>query len=140
VAMKSAEAVHTERDLEGIRVLCLDNEPLIRDGMKQLLGTMGAEVATVADRSEALRLQRQSVVPFDVVLADYHLDNNETGIDAVRELQSVAGKAIACIVISADDGAQVRERAREAGFRFLPKPVNAARLRALILALASEYE
>jgi DNA-binding response OmpR family regulator len=40
-----------------------------------------------------------------------------------------------CIVISADDGETVRAAAREAGYRFLPKPVNPARLRALLLAL-----
>ena len=31
----------------------------------------------------------------------------------------------------------IRDKAREAGFRFLAKPVNSARLRALILALAN---
>jgi DNA-binding response OmpR family regulator len=45
------------------------------------------------------------------------------------------GADMPCIIISADDSDVIRDRAKAAGYRFLPKPVNAARLRALILAL-----
>ena len=51
---------------------------------------------------------------------------------------ATSGLAIPCVMISANDSSETREQARTAGFRFLPKPVNAARLRALILALCRE--
>ncbi len=118
------------RDLGGIRVLCLDNEPLVREGLQRLLEGFGAEVVTAADREETYRcLHGHSP---DLVLADYHLDSDDTGVDALtgygRQLPPV-------IVVSADDSDEVRERVRAAGYRFLSKPVNPARLRALILAL-----
>ena len=118
------------RDLEGVRVLCLDNDPLILEGMEQLLLTMGAKVATAASREQLLAHFAGGGRP-DIILADYHLDNGDTGLDAV--LETPAGTP--CIIISADDSDVIRNRAKAAGHRFLPKPVNAARLRALILAL-----
>jgi DNA-binding response OmpR family regulator len=49
-----------------------------------------------------------------------------------------AGADTPCIIISADDSDAIRDRARAAGFRFLPKPVDPARLRALVLALTRQ--
>ncbi|MCP5195175.1 MAG: hypothetical protein H6987_19125, partial [Pseudomonadales bacterium] len=42
---------------------------------------------------------------------------------------------IPCNIISADDSDVIRDRARAVGYRFLSKPVDANRLRALVLAL-----
>jgi Na+/proline symporter/signal transduction histidine kinase len=121
-------------DLAGIRILCLDNEPLILDGMEQLLRTLGAEVGTARDES-SLHQAFAHGARWDLILADYHLDDHQTGIDAVQRLQRDHRSATPCIVISADDSDGVRERAKAAGFRFLAKPVSAPRLRALALAL-----
>ena len=125
----------SKRDLDGLRVLCLDNEPLILDGMQQLLQTMGAEVTIARNREELLTLFSGGGVP-DIVLADYHLDAGDTGVSAVKKAGELLGREVPCVIISADDSDVIRNRARAVGFRFLPKPVNAARLRALLLALS----
>ena len=125
------------RDLEGLRLLCLDNEPLILDGMRQLLSSLGAEVGTAADRA-TLREQFCDHGDWDVILADYHLDDGQTGVDAVQALGDTSRRVPPCIVISADDGESVRAAVQAAGFRFHSKPVNPVRLRALLLALVSD--
>ena len=56
-------------------------------------------------------------------------------VNAVQALRKHAGIETPCIIISADDSDVIRDRAKAVGYRFLPKPVNATRLRALILAL-----
>lgn len=122
------------RDLEDLQILCLDNDPLILDGMQQLLLTMGARVATAANRQELLSHFDRQGRP-DIVLADYHLDGGDTGIEAVLEAQKSPGVRVPCVIISADDSDVIRDRAKAVGFRFLSKPVHAARLRALVLAL-----
>ncbi|KZX58989.1 histidine kinase [Halioglobus sp. HI00S01] len=121
-------------DLQGLKIVCVDNDPLILDGMQELLSTMGAVVSTAAGREALLRRIGERPTP-DIVLADYHLDEGDTGLNAVIEARKLLGKALPCIIISADDSDVIRDRAKAAGFRFLPKPVNAARLRALVLAL-----
>ena len=69
------------------------------------------------------------------MLADYHLDDGDTGLAALLEARQLTGTSTPCVIISADDSDVIRDRAKAVGFRFLPKPVNAARLRALVLAL-----
>jgi len=123
------------RDLEGLQVLCLDNDPLILDGMEQLLLTMGATVATARDRAEMFERLGSGLRP-DIVLADYHLNDNDTGLDAMLAARKQGLRDTPCIIISADDSDVIRDRARAVGYRFLPKPVNAGRLRALVLALS----
>jgi signal transduction histidine kinase len=130
----SATQTSSGRDLEGLRVLCLDNDPLILDGMQQLLLTMGAEVDGVATRTELLQKFSNGSRP-DIVLADYHLDDGDTGLSAMVEARKLSGTQVPCVIISADDSDVIRDRAKAVGFRFLSKPVNAARLRALVLAL-----
>jgi DNA-binding response OmpR family regulator len=51
------------------------------------------------------------------------------------EARKLSGAQVPCVIISADDSDVIRDRAKAVGFRFLSKPVNAARLRALVLAL-----
>ncbi|WP_235898627.1 hybrid sensor histidine kinase/response regulator [Parahaliea maris] len=118
------------QDLAGITLTCLDNEPLVLEGLQRLLEDAGARVITAADRAGLTRAMSEQTP--DLILADYHLDAGDTGLDA---LAAQSGPLPPVVVLSADDSGEVREKVREAGYRFLPKPVNAARLRALILAL-----
>jgi len=122
------------RGLEGLGILCLDNDPLVLDGMVQLLRTMGATVSGVASRQQLLDCLSAQDRP-DIILADYHLDDGDTGLNVLQEARKLNGADVPCIIISADDSDVIRDRTKAVGYRFLPKPVNAARLRALILAL-----
>ncbi|MEE4661385.1 MAG: PAS-domain containing protein [Halieaceae bacterium] len=122
--------------LTGLYVVCLDNDSRIRQGMGALLSSMGAEVAAVSSGWELRQLLQGGARPA-LILADYHLDEGETGIDAVQTAQRDYGNQAPCIIISADNSAELRDRARAAGFRFLPKPVQPARLQALAAALVT---
>jgi signal transduction histidine kinase/CheY-like chemotaxis protein len=130
----TAAEEHPQQSLAGLFVVCLDNDAQVRLGMHALLGTLGADVATVASGWELRELLQGGARP-SIVLADYHLDDEETGVAAVRDAQRDYGCRAPCIVISADNSLEVREQVAAADFRFLPKPVQPARLQALIRAL-----
>ncbi len=123
--------------LAGLAVVCLDNDARIREGMGALLSNLGAAVTTVGSGWELRKLFEGGARPA-VVLADYHLDDGENGVDAVQTAQRDYGSDAPCIVISADNSAEVRDRVIAAGFRFLPKPVQPARLQALVAALVEK--
>ena len=125
-------------DLSGLLILCLENDPMILKGMEQLLMSLGADVVTTRHR-QAFNLAMNNQTP-DLIIADYQLDDGDNGVDTVQDCLAERRLTIPCILISADDAAGTRDHARGAGFRFLPKPVNAARLRALILALTTSDE
>jgi Na+/proline symporter/signal transduction histidine kinase/CheY-like chemotaxis protein len=127
---------HQTGDLDGLHILCLDNEPLILKGMEQVLLSMNAMVSCAKNRTE-LTEKFNFEEPPDILLVDYHLDNDDTGISVAQDLLYNSSRQIPCIVISANNSDECREEARKAGFRFLAKPVNTLRLRAFILALCN---
>ncbi len=112
-------------------ILCVDNEPAITAGLRSLLETWGYRVTTAASLGESIRLWDDDAPPI-IILADFHLDNDETGVDLVEALRVHWQRQIPGVVISADDSEPVRHLCRRKGLGFLAKPVHPAGLRSLI--------
>jgi Na+/proline symporter/signal transduction histidine kinase len=117
--------------LSGLRVLCLDNEPAVLQGMQTLLSGWGCSVATARSSEEALQHLGQGTQPPDIILADYHLDDS-TGTGAVAALRAASRTQIPAIIITADHSAEVQREVRLKGHALLRKPLKAAALRALM--------
>jgi CheY-like chemotaxis protein len=73
----------------------------------------------------------------DIVLADYHLENGQTGLQAITRLRELWGERLPAIVISADRSPMVVDAAQRAHCEVLRKPVRPAELRALMQHLLS---
>jgi CheY-like chemotaxis protein len=119
--------------LQGMTVLCLDDELDILDGMTALLGRWGVKVLaarTIAEAEDFVRHERP-----DVILADFHLRESETGLDALRRLSAMNGGRPGALV-TANASVEVVAGARAGGFEMLRKPVKPAALRALLAAFA----
>ncbi|MEO0909737.1 MAG: response regulator, partial [Pseudomonadota bacterium] len=117
--------------ISGMNVLCIDNDQSILDGMSVLLSEWGCYVSIASDEQEAINCVKEAVVPPDIILADYHLDNT-TGISVFRRLQKIAPEVIPGVLITADRTTEVKSRAENAGMTVLNKPVKPAALRAII--------
>jgi PAS domain S-box-containing protein len=118
--------------LRGLRVLCVDNDRPILDGMEALLGSWDVLVVKAQSASEALQLAAR--VDVDVVLADYHLGDGINGLELLHRLQHLEDSPLAAALITADHGAEVALMARAAGYPLLHKPLRPAALRALLSA------
>ncbi|WP_308366347.1 MULTISPECIES: NahK/ErcS family hybrid sensor histidine kinase/response regulator [unclassified Microbulbifer] len=124
-------------DLSGIRVLCIDNEESILRGMQSLLAGWGCRVVAARSLGEALAVWPGGEPP-QLVIVDYHLDREETGIGALEGLGRHWRQPLPGILISADISEQVREAAVERGCYYLSKPVKPAALRNLVRRLARQ--
>ncbi|MEQ6916989.1 hybrid sensor histidine kinase/response regulator [Halomonas aquatica] len=118
--------------LAGTRILCIDNESLILEGMKAMLSGWGCEVFTATTIGGAKSVLRHLDGGPDAILADYHLDNEVTGLMALEALGERLEHAVPGIVITADRTEEVAEEIRRAGYQLLLKPVRPAALRALL--------
>jgi CheY-like chemotaxis protein len=116
--------------LQGMRVLCVDNDGAILDGMKALLGQWGVQVLKARNSAEATTLCGQNDV--DTVLADYHLGDGVNGIELLHCLRKSTVSKLTAALISADHDAHLSLAARHAGFPLLYKPLRPAALRALL--------
>ena len=126
------EPLHVDpRQLAGMVVLCVDNEPQILDGMEALLGGWGCTVFKAADIHGALAVLAQAGATPHGLLVDYHLDG-ANGIDAITQLRWRFGNELPAILVTADRGRRVADDARGQGIQVLNKPVRPAALRALL--------
>jgi CheY-like chemotaxis protein len=67
--------------------------------------------------------------PPDVVLLDYHLDGERTGLDFLDDLGQKSGRGVCALVVTGDHSEAVRTAARARGCEVLSKPVKPAALR-----------
>jgi CheY-like chemotaxis protein len=128
----SAAAPHVQRNsiLKGLRVLAVDNEVAIVEGLRALLSGWGVEVVTATSSAHAL-LAIKPFEHFDAILADYHI-NDDDGIELVAALRRELGQHTPAILITADRSLRVRDLALAQGLIHLRKPVKPAALRAAL--------
>ncbi|GGK38635.1 hybrid sensor histidine kinase/response regulator [Salinarimonas ramus] len=122
--------------LAGLRVLAIDNEPAILEGMRTLLGGWGCRITVAASLDEATERLRAEPNGPDVVIADYHLDEG-TGIEAIVALRWKLGD-LPAILLTADRTLPVRDEAAEKHIHVLNKPLKPAALRALLARWRAE--
>ena len=123
---------HRDDTLAGLRVLCVDNDQEILDGMRALLGRWQAEVITASTVDQALE---QLAAQPDVVLVDYHLHDRMDGLETLDALQAASPVPIPGALLTADGRDELKQLARTRGYRLLTKPVKPASLRAFLSAL-----
>ncbi|MBE9548056.1 MAG: PAS-domain containing protein [Proteobacteria bacterium] len=117
--------------IKGLKVLCIDNEEDILDGMNILLDGWGCQVITADTQSRAGKSLLTDGLP-DIVLVDYHLTEQYNGLQVMEYLDKIAGKKLPAIVITADRSDELEEAAENAGYGLLRKPLRPAALRAWI--------
>ncbi|MCK3775960.1 PAS-domain containing protein [Ensifer sesbaniae] len=130
VANKASEA------LNGLRVLCIDNEPRILEGMKVLLSGWGCAVTTAESVAACAEIVGQPAEKPHAIIADYHLDDG-TGIEAIAKIRLSAGEAIPALLVTADRSPEVRAAAERDGISIQNKPVRPAAMRAWLTQLST---
>lgn len=118
--------------LAGHCIVVVDDERTVREGMEALLTGWGCEVILAASADEALERVANSAGRPDLVIADYRLQDGANGIEAIRRLQAALGANLPGILITGDTAPDRLNEAAASGYHLLHKPVQPARLRALI--------
>jgi Na+/proline symporter/signal transduction histidine kinase/CheY-like chemotaxis protein len=121
------------RELDGAIVLCIDNDLDILDGMVSLLSGWHCDVRVAANDAQ-WRDALGGDTP-DIILADYHLNDDSDGLHLIAEICGNLGSLIPAIVISADHSEALEEEATRRGHTVLAKPLKPAALRALMTRL-----
>ena len=112
--------------LAGLRVLCVDNEPVILDALNALLTRWGARPTLVASVEAA----KAAVGPFDAAVVDLHLGDGPEGFAVIDWLRPQGVRRIALVTADTRDG--LNEQATAAGAVLLPKPIKPAALKAFL--------
>jgi signal transduction histidine kinase len=117
----------------GKLVVVIDNDARVLEGMGGLLRNWGCRVVTAATPEAALRdvsrIGREARP--DLIISDYHLDDEQSGITAIGKLREAYG-AVPAFVMSGDTAPERLREARESGHHLLHKPVQPMKLRAMV--------
>lgn len=110
-----------------LSLLVVDNDPRIVEATIALLEQLGHVAKGAGNIAEALGAPQD----FDAVLADYHLDRGEDGLDLIARLR-VAQPGLPALLITAESSPQVWQQATAAGVEVLAKPVSPAAVGAFL--------
>lgn len=128
-SVKQATEVLNTTNMSGSKtVLVVDDDADVLDSMRALLSAWGHQVTTAGGLDEALLLAQQnrikSGLAFDMILSDFRLAENTSGIDVVHAVRQVCGSDIPAVIITGDTSAESINQIVASRLKILHKPLD----------------
>ena len=112
------------------KILCLDNDETILEGMSTLLTKWGYQVFKATEPEQALELIQQENI--QVWLVDQHLNNGKIGLDFILDNRQ---EQVPVALITADSDPELPQHLKELNIVLLKKPLKPASLRSWLSGL-----
>lgn len=109
-------------------VVVVDDDASAREALDDLLTAHGYDVIAVAGIQQAHeRIEGRNVTAL-MILADYRLGENLTGVAAIRAIQRLLARPAPAVIITGDTSPDRIREAQASGYPLLHKPLEAATL------------
>jgi PAS domain S-box-containing protein len=112
--------------VQGKRVVVLEDDALVANGLADLLQGLGAEAMLYSDAESALR--QHSTRDADYCIVDYALNGKLNGIDFLNTLQQGRPQRLRAVVITGETSSAFISRTKDTPWPILHKPVNLGQL------------
>jgi CheY-like chemotaxis protein len=112
-------------------IVVVEDETIVLMGYRMLFESWGYRVVAGTSLDEAMEQLSEGDAP-SVIVADYRLKHGQTGVGAIRVIQSTYGDHIPAILITGDTAVDRLREAAGSGLPILHKPVNGPALQKLI--------
>jgi CheY-like chemotaxis protein len=116
----------SQAGLLNARLLVIDDDVIVRDGMQHLLRDWGCDCDVADSIEEALALAQRNAP--DVIISDYRLREQRTGVEAIEAVRTLLGISIPALLITGDTAPKRLREAQASGIPLLHKPVPASKL------------
>jgi signal transduction histidine kinase/CheY-like chemotaxis protein len=125
-------------DLSGICVLLIEDDKEVLQATQQLLISWGCKVYLGRHLDDVLRvIEEPNITSPNIIIADNRLPGDANGMEVSTRVQLVLGCAIPTVIVTGDVEEKHIRNIAEQGYRVLTKPVQPAKLRALISHLTN---
>jgi signal transduction histidine kinase len=122
----------TPRTGSDLQVLLVENDIRVANAMSELFEHWQIALTCISDPASCLTTLAQGEV-YDLVILDYHLDQNQTGTELWRQIKTNFSKQVGQgVLITADRRQILRDEAQDLGLYYLPKPIKPAILKRFI--------
>jgi signal transduction histidine kinase len=136
-AAEAEDVAPARSGLAGKRVLVIEDESPVREGMERLLHAWECEAWLAADADEALRMVRANGPP-DGLVVDYLLRAGQDGLTVIAAVREACGRAVPALIVSGESHREELARIKASGFVLLHKPVPPAKLRSALAWLVAD--
>ena len=157
-AVTKTSLPRTGAALQGVGVLCIDNEAEVIAGMNDLLSAWKCRVFTATTVEQAIKVYQAHEEDIDILLVDYQLLDEETiveqkqnnqsgglttlnpnnGIELIACLRSISQYPLPAILITATTDESVQIQAQQADIGYLRKIIKPLALRSLMSSLLTK--
>jgi signal transduction histidine kinase len=118
-------------------ILVVDDEAAIQEAMRSLLGGWGHQVIVAGSCEQMLERVAACDRRPDLIICDYRLRGEESGIAVIQRLQQEFNHDIPAMLVTGDTAPNRLQEAQASGLLLLHKPVSRGKLRAAIGNLMS---
>jgi signal transduction histidine kinase len=129
-------AMGARRSRPALVVVIDDNEDALA-GMSAVLEKWGCRAVTATAATDAVVQLISADLEPDLIVSDYHLADGIKGDEAIAEVQRELDRRSAAAIMTSDPDPALRKSLQERGFVVLDKPLNLAKLRAMIERVAA---
>ena len=163
VIKKKQTATTASMNLQGVSVLCIDNEQAILDGMTNLLSAWQCKVFTATNAKDAIELYKRYEDEIDILLVDYQLVDDQSdkisvnldtiltggstqqrpinevnGIELIGRIRQISKYSLPAVLITATTDENLMALAQQNNISYLRKIIKPLALRALISSLLTK--
>ncbi len=113
----------------GGRVLVVEDNSILRDGLENLLRQWGYETAAASSGEKALEVAERQGWRFGGLVTDQRLGGGLTGVETARAITRKSGRSIPALILTGDTAKEGIAEIAASGFAMLHKPISADILR-----------
>lgn len=128
----------SNNDISGLFIVMVEDDPLICEAMSMTMKHWGCEVL-IHQTTQALmsELKQLNYTAPDIIIADYRLKHNQTGIQAVEQVRQYFNRQIPAIIVSGDITQSITNKLAQLNCEFHQKPVTPEKLKQSIAKLTA---
>ena len=124
--------------LAGAFIVVVDDDEDSRFATEAIFKSWRCHVISGSCGSAVRRELSQHLRQPDLIVADYWLEDGETGLSVIQDLRRDAEIPIPAIILTADHDMGLAASAKTHGIAFIQKPANAQRIRRTVIDLIPE--
>jgi len=103
-------------------ILIVEDDPAVREMLEMLFEDEGHRATAVAGANEALSMAARGALLPDVIVADYNLPGDLTGVQVIARLRESLRREIPAIILTGDISSDTLRKIADAGCVHLSKP------------------